>query len=76
MTLTLEEKRTVRAVFGELLRKPYGELNSYLGSVTIKEMRRLYSKLSYEDYCEERGIRYEDMTEEDFIDAHLRENEC
>lgn len=76
MTLTWEEKRTVRDVFGEMLRKPYDELNSYLGLVTIKEMQRLYNKLSYEDYCEERGIRYEDMTEDDFIDAHLRENEC
>ena len=72
LQLTKEEKRTVREVFGELLRKPYDELNSYLGSLTIKEMMWLYRKLNYEDYCEERGIRYEDMTEDDFIDAHMK----
>lgn len=75
MTLTHEEKMTVLAVFGELLRKPDRELNTFLGSMTIEEMHKLYGKLHYEDYCEEHGIKYEDMTEEDFIDAYLKENE-
>ena len=45
----------------------------YLGSETIKEMRTLYDKLRYEEYCERRGIAYEEMTEEDFIDAYEHE---
>lgn len=67
MKLTADEKRTVKAVFGELLKKPYSELNCFLGSLTIKEMQRLYSKLRYEQYCDDHGIKYEDMIEDDFI---------
>ena len=70
MNLTDNEKRTVRAVLGELLKKPYKELNTFLGSLTIQEMQILYNKMKYEKYCEEHGIRYEDMTENDFIQAY------
>lgn len=73
MTLTKKEKRVVLAVFDELNKKRYDELNMYLGSETIKEMRTLYDKLCYEEYCERRGITYEEMTEEDFIDAYEHE---
>lgn len=71
MTLTANEKRTVLAVFGELKRMRYSELNTFLGSMTIKDMYTLYSKLEHEDYCNRRGILFEDMTEEDFEDAAL-----
>ena len=67
MKLTANEKRTVKAVFGELFKKPYSELNCFLGSITIEEMQKLYLKLRYEQFCDERGINYEDMTEDDFI---------
>lgn len=70
MNLTDNEKRTVREVLGELLKKPYKELNTFLGSITIQEMQILYNKMKYEKYCEEHGIRYEDMTENDFIQAY------
>ena len=73
MTLTKKEKRVVLAVFGELNKKRDTELNMYLGSETIKEMRTLYNKLRNEEYCERRGIAYEEMTEEDFIDAYEHE---
>ena len=33
--------RTILAVFKELERMPYGELNKHLGSLTIKEMVEL-----------------------------------
>ena len=69
MKLTANEKRTVKAVFGELLKKQHSELNCFLGSLTIEEMRKLYLKLRYEQYCDEHGINYEDMTEDDFISA-------
>ena len=74
MELTSDEKRTVKAVFSELLKKPYSELNCFIGSLTIKEMQKLYSKLRYEEYCDERGINYEDMTEDDFISAEEMAN--
>ena len=69
MKLTANEKRTVKAVFRELLKKPYSELNCFIGSLTIEEMQKLYSKLRYEQYCEDHGIKYEYMTEDDYISA-------
>lgn len=76
MTLTVNEKRTVLAVFGELNKKRYSELNTFLGSETIREMQTLYQKLRYEEYCERHGITYEEMAEDDFIDAALEEAEA
>ena len=69
MNLTPKEKSTVKAVFAELLNKPYCELNNFLGHITIVEMAKLYYKLRYEKYCEDRGIRFEDMTGTDFLYA-------
>lgn len=73
MTLTEIEKRVVRAVFGALLIKRESELETFLGTETIKEMREIYRKLHYEKYCERRGITFEEMTEDDFIDAFLND---
>lgn len=73
--ITREEMNTVLAVFSELVRKPYNELNTYLGSETIKRMSALQSKLEHHDYCKERGIRYEDMTDDDFENAALSKYE-
>lgn len=42
MRLSESEAITMLAVFGELLKKPYEEVNTYLGSLTIEEMRTLY----------------------------------
>lgn len=66
MVLTERELTIVQSVFEELLYRKYSELNGYLGSETIKEMQKLYSKLSHREYCERHGIKYEDMTEFDF----------
>ena len=44
-TLNDKQVRTILAVFGELVSKPYGELNTILGSITIQEMTELNSKL-------------------------------
>lgn len=73
MTLTVNEKRTVLAVFDELVRLPYSELNKHFGSETITEMQKLYSKLYYEGYCERHGVKYEDMTDDDYINAYMEE---
>lgn len=73
MTLTKKEKRVVLAVFSALLGRKYHELNTFLGTETINEMQVLCSKLQHEEYCERRGITYEEMTEEDFIDAYEHE---
>lgn len=73
--MTEAEKRTVLAVFGELLKKPYSELNTFLGSLTIEEMQKLYLRLKYEPYCKRHNIEYEEMTEDDFIQAYDEEHE-
>lgn len=72
--MTREEKRTVLAVFGELVKKDYNELNTFLGSVTIREMTRMYDRLKYEDWCDEHGISYEGMTDDDRIQAWMDVN--
>lgn len=68
--MTREEKRTVLAVFTELLKMDYDKLNGFLGSLTIKEMQDLWHKLRYEDYCKKHGIDHRDMTDEDYIRAY------
>lgn len=45
-SLNENEVRTILAVFSELQSKPYYELNTMLGSITIKEMLELYRKLN------------------------------
>lgn len=72
---TEQDEKTVLAVFDSLMHMPYTELNTFLGSETIKEMTALYWKLKYLSYCESVGKTYEEMTEEDFMDAYLKENE-
>ena len=42
MKLTESELRTMVVVFDELMRMPYNEVNTFLGSLTIEEMRALY----------------------------------
>lgn len=75
MTLNERELRTVQAVFGELVIMGDRKLNAFLGSITIEEMKAIYSKLHYAPYCEKHGIRYEDMTDEDFEDAYFEMND-
>lgn len=72
MELSRREKQVVLGVFEELLRMGDSKINTFLGSETIKEMHKLYSKLFYADYCDAHGIKYEDMTVEDFEDAYRR----
>lgn len=76
MDLTAKEKATVLAVFDDLLRKPYSELNTFIGSETIKDMRKLYHELKYEWYCDKYNIRYEDMTDDDFFRAYEEQEVC
>lgn len=76
MTLNEREQRTVQAVFEALVLMGDRKLNTFLGSVTIEEMKNIYSKLHYAPYCEKHGIKYEDMTDEDFMDAYFEANEA
>lgn len=71
MELTNKEIKTLRAVLYDLTTtfQDY-ELNRFMGSETIKEMKVLQQKLYYSDYCKEHGITYEDMTEDDFMQEY------
>ena len=73
MNLPADEKKTVLAVFSTLCEMKDDDLHKFLGSITINEMKSLERKLHYEGFCERRGIKYEDMTEEDFMDAYFEE---
>ena len=67
-----KEKAIVMAVFGALVEEhDFSELNAApfrLGSITIEGMTDLYYRLKYEDFCKRRGIKYEEMTDEDYVD--------
>ena len=69
MNLTENEIRTVFVIFDELRKMKYRDLNGFLGSLTIKEMIELHRKINYADYCERNGIKFEDMTDDDFEEA-------
>ena len=71
--MTREEKRTVKAVFGELMKMDYHKLTLFLGSETIRDMEEMYNRLRYEPYCKRHGIRYEDMTNDDYEMAYAEE---
>lgn len=71
MELTNKEIKTLRAVLYDLTTTfTDDEMNKFMGSETIKEMKALQQKLYYSDYCEEHGITYEDMTEDDFMQEY------
>lgn len=76
MKFTKREEKVILAVFTDLIQTLSDkEMNSFIGSETIKEMHKLRSKLKYADYCERHNIKYEDMTEADFEQAYYEENE-
>lgn len=71
MELTNREVKTLKAVLYDLVTTfTDDEMNKFMGSETIKEMKALQQKLYYSDYCEEHGIKYEDMTEDDFMQEY------
>lgn len=70
MELTRREKAVVEHVLSELLMHKYQDLNLIFGTETIKEMQKLYGKLTYADFCERHGVAYEDMTEADYEQAY------
>ena len=45
-TINQNEVRTILAVFEELTKMPYEQLNTFLGSLTIEEMMDLKKKLN------------------------------
>lgn len=71
---TEKEQQTVLAVFSTLVQMNDSKLNTFLGSLTIAEMKALYLRLHYSPFCEKYGIKYDDMDEDDFIRAW--EEEC
>lgn len=71
MELTNKEVKTLKAVLYDLVTTfQDDELNRFMGSETIKDMKVLQQKLHYYDYCKAHGIAYEDMTEDDFIQEY------
>lgn len=70
-----DEERLVFVVLDELMKMGYKKLNSFFGTLTIEDIQLLHSKLHYNDYCERHGVKYEEMTDEDYIRAYEEEEE-
>ena len=45
------------------------------GKRTIKEMKDLYSKIRYDDYCQKNGISYDEMSYGDKVNAMVDDEE-
>lgn len=45
------------------------------GKRTIKEMMELYDRIRYDDYCQENGIAYDEMSDMDKINAIVDDGE-
>lgn len=73
MELTSREKNLVQGIIGDLLSKPYNELNKTFGTETIQEMANLYSRMRWDDYCKRHNVKYEDLTEDDYEQAYREE---
>ena len=65
-TISENERRTMVAVFNELMKKPYSELNTFLGSETIERMQAMAFKWEHATYAREHGKRVSQMDEADF----------
>lgn len=72
---TNDEERLVFVVLDELMKMGYKKLNTVFGTLTIEDIQVLHSKLHYNDYCERHGVKYEEMTDEDYIRAYEEEEE-
>ncbi len=70
--LNEREVRTVLAVFDELQKMPYSKLNTFLGSLTIKELSVLREKLN--DWYQEKVAGKVFDEEYGWIDTNA--NEC
>lgn len=73
MNLSEKELRTVLAVLDELMHKPYSELNTFLGSLTIDEMAALYWKVY--GHFRPTDWEYDDETELDELIIESWESE-
>ena len=73
MVLTERELKTVEAVFNDCIMLGDKKLNTFVGSITMQEMKELYWKLHYREYCERHNKQLEDFTDEDYIQAYFEE---
>lgn len=66
MELNERQQKIVRAVFEELIYR-CDKVHYMFGSETIEEMADIARRIRHEPYCKRHGIKYEDMTDDDFL---------
>ena len=74
MPMTEEELKLVYALLQSFSELPYGEQLKMLGSIGVTMAYKLERKMHYYPYCQSHGIRFEDMTEDDYVNAYLEMN--
>lgn len=70
---TERQAKLIYWVFNELCKMPTDDLRQLLGSAGATQASILASELRYYDYCKRNGIKYEDMTDEDYERAYHEE---
>ena len=67
MDFTARDMQVIEGILESLCRMDYRQLNTFLGSETIKEMQNLRLRMKYADYMKEHGVKsLEDMTADDY----------
>lgn len=65
------QANVIYSVFGELSNLTNSELRRLFGSDGAIEVVKLAGELRYYDYCKRNGIKYSEMTAEDFERAYF-----
>ena len=65
-TINENERKTMVAVFKELMKKPYNELNTFLGSETIEQMQAMAFKWEHAPYARKHDKHVSQMNDADF----------
>ena len=74
MELTSEEMKLVKAILTAFSELPYAQQEKMLGNMGVAMAYRLERKMHYYPYWSKHGIAFEDMTEDDYVDAYLELN--
>lgn len=68
------ELTIIEGVLNEIIYDPNAWTT--FGTMTVEELRHIANKLRMRKYCEKYGIRYEDLTGDDYDRAYLEEMEA
>ena len=76
MKLTEEELKTIECALSVLAGMKTNDLRNLCGSILMKDILELEGKFRYRDYCERHGVKFEELTDDDFMREYYERYEC